>query len=530
MSQSRPAAAAPPARLPRRRAMVALVAVMIPMVLATLDNTIIGTALPTVVGELGGLSTLSWVITSYTLATAASTPVWGKLADMYGGKVVFVATLVVFLAGSLLSGMAQSITQLTVFRAVHGLGAGGLMVCAFAIMVEVLAGPDLPKYQGIMSATMGLTMVAGPLVGGLITDELGWRWCFYINLPIGAVALLIVVLMMHLPRRHTKARIDYAGAALLTVVSSCVVLVTTWGGITYPWASPMILGLVALGVLTCALFVVVERRVAEPLVPLAMFRSLNFTLSTLIAFLVGFALIAGLTFLALFQQAVQGASASDSGLLLLPLLLSMAAVNVVGGRLMSGGRSYRLLMLAGAALMTLSLLLFALMDVGTSRTVTAIPMVGFGAGLGLLMQTSLMVALSSVEMRNLGVAASTSTLFRTIGGAVGASATVSLFSVRVQSALADRGVADVADLLGHSARLDAAGLAQLPRAVRVHFMHAVASGTRWAFLMTVLAGLICVAAAWFLRRVTPLTSAPVAPEPARDVAAPAASSGRAPNY
>ncbi|TDC67354.1 MFS transporter [Micromonospora sp. KC207] len=530
MSQGRPAAEAPPARLPRRRAMVALVAVMIPMVLATLDNTIIGTALPTVVGELGGLSTLSWVITSYTLATAASTPVWGKLADMYGGKVVFVATLVVFLAGSLLSGMAQSITQLTVFRAVHGLGAGGLMVCAFAIMVEVLAGPDLPKYQGIMSATMGLTMVAGPLVGGLITDELGWRWCFYINLPIGAVALLIVVLMMHLPRRHTKARVDYAGAALLTVVSSCVVLVTTWGGITYPWASPMILGLVALGVLTCALFVVVERRVAEPLVPLAMFRSLNFTLSTLIAFLVGFALIAGLTFLALFQQAVQGASASDSGLLLLPLLLSMAAVNVVGGRLMSGGRSYRLLMLAGAALMTLSLLLFALMDVGTSRTVTAIPMVGFGAGLGLLMQTSLMVALSSVEMRNLGVAASTSTLFRTIGGAVGASATVSLFSVRVQSALADRGVADAADLLGHSARLDAAGLAQLPRAVRVHFTHAVASGTRWAFLMTVLAGLICVAAAWFLRRVTPLTSTPVAPEPARDVAAPTAGSGRAPNY
>ncbi|MEU8571549.1 MFS transporter, partial [Streptomyces pathocidini] len=289
MSQP-PAAAQPgseepsaaPSGKPQASVRIVLLALMIAMLLAMLDNMIIGTAMPTIVGELGGLEHLSWVVTAYTLATAASTPIWGKIGDMYGRKGSFLTSIVIFLIGSVLSGMAQDMGQLIGFRAIQGLGAGGLMVGVMAIIGDLIPPRERGKYQGMMAGVMALAMIGGPLVGGTITDHLGWRWSFYINLPLGAVALAMVTAVLHLPKKRTKARIDYLGAALLTVGITSIVLVTTWGGTEYAWTSAVIMELIALGVASLVGFVFSQTRAAEPIVPLHIFRNRNFTLMSVI--------------------------------------------------------------------------------------------------------------------------------------------------------------------------------------------------------------------------------------------------------
>lgn len=267
-----------------RSVRVVLLALMIAMMLAMLDNMIIGTAMPTIVGDLGGLEHLAWVVTAYTLATAASTPIWGKLGDMYGRKNVFMTSIVLFLIGSALSGMAQNMGELIGFRAVQGLGAGGLMVGVMAIIGDLIPPRERGKYQGMMAAVMALAMIGGPLVGGTITDNWGWRWSFYINLPLGAVALALVGAVLHLPKKRSQARIDYLGAALLTVGITSIVLVTTWGGTEYAWTSTRIMELIALGVASLVGFVFWQTKAVEPIVPLHIFRSRNFTLMSLIGF------------------------------------------------------------------------------------------------------------------------------------------------------------------------------------------------------------------------------------------------------
>lgn len=285
---------------------VVLLALMITMMLAMLDNMIVGTAMPTIVGELGGLEHLSWVVTSYTLATAASTPLWGKLGDMYGRKGMFMASIVLFLIGSVLSGMAQDMGQLIAFRAVQGLGAGGLMVGVMAIIGDLIPPRERGKYQGMMAGVMALAMIAGPLVGGTITDHWGWRWAFYINLPLGVVALAAISVVLHLPRKRSQARIDYLGAGLLTVGITAIVLVTTWGGTEYAWTSARIMELIGIGVAALVGFVFWQTKAAEPVVPLHIFRSRNFTLMSVIGFIVGFVMFGATLFLPLYQQSVQG--------------------------------------------------------------------------------------------------------------------------------------------------------------------------------------------------------------------------------
>ncbi|MFF5422205.1 MFS transporter, partial [Streptomyces misionensis] len=313
-----------------RSVRVVLLALMIAMLLAMLDNMIIGTAMPTIVGELGGLEHLSWVVTAYTLATAASTPIWGKLGDLYGRKGIFLTSIVIFLIGSVLSGMAQDMGQLIGFRAVQGLGAGGLMVGVMAIIGDLVPPRERGKYQGMMAGVMAIAMIGGPLVGGTITDHLGWRWSFYINLPLGAVALAMVTAVLHLPKkpRNKDTRIDFAGAALLTVGITAIVLVTTWGGSEYAWGSATIVGLTVGGLAALAAFLYVETRASDPIMPLHIFRSRNFTLMSLIGFITGFVMFGAVLYLPIFQQSVQGASATNSGLLLLPMLLSMMVVSL----------------------------------------------------------------------------------------------------------------------------------------------------------------------------------------------------------
>ncbi|WP_405790429.1 MFS transporter [Streptomyces sp. NBC_00029] len=493
-----------------RSVRVVLMALMIAMLLAMLDNMIIGTAMPTIVGELGGLEHLSWVVTAYTLATAASTPIWGKLGDMYGRKGSFLTSIVIFLIGSVLSGMAQDMGQLIGFRAIQGLGAGGLMVGVMAIIGDLIPPRERGKYQGMMAGVMALAMIGGPLVGGTITDHWGWRWSFYINLPLGAVALAMVTAVLHLPKKRSQGKIDYLGAALLTIAITSTVLVTTWGGTEYAWGSVEILGLIVVGVLSTVAFLYAETKAAEPVMPLHIFRSRNFTLMSVIGFLVGFAMFGGVLYLPLFQQSVQGASATNSGLLLLPMLLSMMLVSLIAGRVTTSSGKYKIFPIAGGALMVVGMFLLATMDTGTTRLVSGLYMAVLGAGLGFLMQITMLVAQNSVEMKDMGVASSSATLFRTLGGSFGVALMGSLFTTRVTDTMGERLGPEAAGAAG-SAQLDAASLAKLPEAVRDAYQHAVAAGTHSAFLLGAAIALLGFAAAWFVKEVPLRGAGPAAP-------------------
>ncbi|WP_446750602.1 MDR family MFS transporter [Streptomyces sp. WZ-12] len=487
-----------------------LFALMIAMLLAMLDNMIVGTAMPTIVGELGGLSHLSWVVTAYTLATAASTPIWGKLGDMYGRKGVFLTSIVIFLIGSALSGMAQDMGQLIGFRAVQGLGAGGLMVGVMAIIGDLIPPRERGKYQGMMAGVMAVAMIGGPLVGGTITDHLGWRWSFYINLPLGAIALVMITAVLHLPKKRSQTRIDYAGAALLTVGITSLVLLTTWGGTQYEWLSKQIVGLGVLAVVALVAFVLVERKVSDPVLPLRIFRNGNFSLVTVIGFLVGFVMFGSMTFLPLYQQSVQGASATNSGLLLLPMLLSMMAVSLFAGRITTTTGKYKIFVTVGGGLITAGLVLLSLMDTTTTRFTSGLYMAVLGAGMGFLMQTTMLIAQNSVEMRDMGVGSSSATLFRTIGGSFGVAIMGAVFSNQVKTTMIEKlGPVAGEKMTTGGAQMDPKTLPSLPAAVKDAYAHAVSSGTHQVFFWGALISVIGFAAAWFLKEV-PLRGGPAA--------------------
>ncbi|NDZ79804.1 MFS transporter [Streptomyces sp. SID10853] len=485
---------------------------MIAMLLAMLDNMIVNTAMPTIVGELGGLAHLSWVVTAYTLATAASTPIWGKVGDMYGRKGAFLSSIVIFLVGSAASGMAQDMSQLIGFRAIQGLGAGGLMVGVMAIIGDLIPPRERGKYQGMMAGVMAVAMIGGPLVGGAITDHLGWRWTFYINLPLGAVALAMVTAVLHLPKKRSRGRIDYLGTALLTIGIVSIVLVTTWGGSQYAWGSAIIMELIFIGVAALIGFVFWETKAAEPIVPLHIFRNRNFSLMSIIGFLTGFVMFGAMLFLPLFQQSVQGASATNSGLLLMPMLLAMMAVSLVAGRVTTNTGKYKVFPIAGGALMVVGLYLLSTMDVHTTRLTTGVYMAVVGAGMGFLMQITMLVAQNSVEMKDMGVASSSTTLFRTLGSSFGVSIMGALFTNKVQDEMAAR-VGKGASL--PSAQLDAASLAKLPEKARDAYQYAVAAGTHGGFLLGAFAGLAVIVAAVFVKEVA-LRGGPETPAPVQE--------------
>ncbi len=498
-----------------RSVRVVLLALMIAMMLAMLDNMIIGTAMPTIVGELGGLEHLAWVVTAYTLATAAATPLWGKIGDMYGRKGSFMASIVIFLVGSALSGMAQDMGQLIGFRAVQGLGAGGLMVGVMAIIGDLIPPRERGKYQGMMAGVMALAMIGGPLIGGTITDNWGWRWSFYINLPLGAVALIAISIVLHLPKKRSESRIDYLGALLLTVGITSIVLVTTWGGTEYAWTSARIMELIGIGVAALIGFVFWQTRAAEPILPLHIFRSRNFTLMSVIGFITGFVMFGATLFLPLYQQAVQGASATNSGLLLLPMLGAMLVTSMVAGRITTNTGRYKVFPVAGGALMVVGLFLLSMMDTGTSRLTSGLFMAVVGLGMGCLMQITMLVAQNSVEMKDIGVASSSATLFRTLGSSFGVAIMGALFNHRVQDVMAERAGAMGARMTEQSAQLDAASLAKLPAALREAYQHAVSSGTHAAFLLGAAVAIVVLVASVFVKEV-PLKGAGPKPDAPAD--------------
>lgn len=474
---------------------------MIAMLLAMLDNLVVGTAMPTIVGELGGLAHLSWVVTAYALATAVSTPVWAKLGDLHGRKGVFMASIVAFLAGSALTGLSQNMGELIGFRGVQGLGAGGLMVGAMAIIADLVPLRERGRYQGLMAAVMPLAFIGGPLLGGFLTDNFSWRWAFYINLPLGVLALIVVArtmrLTMHLPgRRAERVSIDWRGAGLLAAGLAALTLLCSWGGSQYPWSSAPIITLGLVTAVALAAFVAVERRATEPVLSLALFRSRNFTAATMLTFLTGFAMFGAVTFLPQFQQNVQGASATSSGLQLLPLMGGMLATSLLGGQLVTRTGRYRGLLLAGSVLMIAGLALLATMSVTTGQLTTSVYMIVLGVGMGLLMQTTMLVVQNSVAQRDVGVASGAATLFRTIGGSIGVSLLGTLFAQQVQSALPDRAGGAAA-----GAPLTPGMLEALPAPLREAYQAAITSGIHQVFLGGAAIAVIALIAAWAIREV-----------------------------
>ncbi|MFJ2161122.1 MULTISPECIES: MDR family MFS transporter [unclassified Streptomyces] len=484
-----------------RSVRVVLLALMITMMLAMLDNMIVGTAMPTIVGELGGLEHLSWVVTAYTLATASSTPLWGKLGDMYGRKGAFMTSIVIFLAGSALSGMAQNMGQLIGFRAIQGLGAGGLMVGVMAIIGDLIPPRERGKYQGMMAGVMALAMIGGPLVGGTITDNWGWRWSFYINLPLGVIALAAISAVLHLPKKRSEARIDYLGAGLLTLGITSIVLVTTWGGSQYAWTSARIMELIGIGVAALIGFVFWQTKATEPVVPLHIFRSRNFTLMAIIGFITGFVMFGATLFLPLYQQSVQGASATNSGLLLLPMLGAMLVTSMVAGRVTTNTGKYKVFPVVGSVFMVVGLYLLSTMDTDTTRFMSGVFMAVVGLGMGCLMQITMLVAQNSVEMKDMGVASSTSTLSRTLGSSFGVAIMGALFNHRVQDVMAARAGSIGSKVTEQSAQLDAKSLAKLPAVAREAYQHAVSSGIHSAFLLGAVVAIVALVAAVFVKEV-----------------------------
>ncbi|NEB81185.1 MFS transporter [Streptomyces sp. SID14478] len=413
-----------------RRIRWSMLGVMLAMLLSMLDNNIVGTSMPTIVRDLGGMAHLSWVVIAYTLATAVSTPVGGKLGDLYGRKRVFLVSIGVFLVGSAASGAAQTMGQLIGFRVLQGLGAGGLGGLAFALIAQLVPPRERGRYQGMTASVMALGTIGGPLVGGLVTGHLGWRWAFYLNLPLGLLALAWchVLLAADRPRQGAKAPIDRAGIALLTLTISTVVLATSWGGVQYAWGSWQVLGLLAVSVAGLAAFLAVQRRAVEPVLPPRVFAHRNFRLASVMMFALGVVMFGASLYLPLFQQTVQHTSVTSSGLLLLPLMAPVVVVSQIGGRVMSRTGRYKIFPVLGGVFLTAGTLLLSTMDTDTSRAAASVYMALTGIGMGFFTQMVMTIAQNSVEMRDLGAASSSANLFRTIGASIGLAVFGSLFN------------------------------------------------------------------------------------------------------
>src|SRR4051812_464850 len=470
---------------------------MLVMLLASLDQTIVSTALPTIVGELGGLEHLSWVVTSYLLAGAVVTPLYGKLGDQLGRKVVLQGAIVLFLAGSVLCGLAQDMTQLIAFRAVQGLGGGGLMVSAQAAIGDVVPPRERGKYSGFFGAVFGVSSILGPLVGGFFTTHLDWRWIFYVNIPLGLLAFGVLAVALPGKSERVAHRVDWLGAALLAAGLSSIVLLTTLGGTSYAWDSPFIIGLGVVGVGAIIGFVRAEHRAAEPILPLALFRNPVFRVTSAMGFVVGFALFGALTYLPLFQQVVRGLNPTESGLQLVPLMAGLLVASIGSGQAISRTGRYKVFPIVGTAVAALGMWLLSSLDEDTSTAVAGFHMLVLGLGLGFVMQVLVLAVQNAVPYEQLGVATSAATLFRSIGGSLGTAVLGAIFSNRLTDLLGARlpaGAADAAD-----GSIDPAGVQRLPAAARDAYISAFTDATNSVFLVAFAVVLVAFALSWFLQ-------------------------------
>ncbi len=467
-------------------------ALFLALLLAALDQTIVSTALPTMVGELGGLSHLSWVVTAYLLTSTVVGPLYGKFGDLHGRKIVLQVAIAVFLVGSALCGIAQDMVQLIVFRALQGIGGGGLIVVTIAVIGDLIPPRERGRYQGFFGAVFGLATIIGPLLGGFFVDHLSWRWIFYINLPTGIVALVVIAAVLPSRGARQQHAIDYGGALLLTAALSAVILFTSLGGTTFAWTSPVTLGLMAASVAAVAAFVAVERRAREPILPMDLFANRNFTVASSVGLIVGLSLFGAVTFLPIYLQVVKGVSPSTSGLMLMPMMLGMLVTSVISGRLISRFGRYKLFPIVGTATMTFGLGTLSLLSIETDAWQTSLDALWLGLGMGMVMQVLIIAVQNSVDYKHLGVATSGTMLFRSLGGALGVALFGAIFANRLHAQLSGPGMEFLSTVIPSAVR-------GLPPQMHAEYVAAVMAALRPVFVAAAAISALGFALAWLLR-------------------------------
>jgi len=504
-----------------RKILVILSALMLGMFLAALDQTIVATALPTIAGDLHGLNHLSWVVTAYLITSTITLPLWGKFGDLFGRKNFFQVAIVIFLVGSILSGLSHSMIELIACRALQGAGAGGLMVGSQAITGDVIPPRQRGRYMGYFGAVFGLSSILGPLAGGYLTQHASWRWIFYINVPIGIAALIIVGLVLHVPVKKMTHQIDWIGTILLSVGVVGLILLTTWGGTTYAWSSPIILVTGAASVLLLTLFCYVETKVAEPIIPLALFRNRTFSAASGVGFTIGFTMFGAIIYLPLYLQIVHGASPTKSGLELLPVIAGMLITFILSGQLVTRTGRYKIFPILGTAVLSIGLLLLTRLGPTTTFVHVALGMFVVGLGIGLAMQVLVVAVQNSVPHAQLGTATATATFFRTIGGAFGVAILGAVFSARLLSNLTKHTSAATARRIGTAvADANPAKISHLPSSERVLVIGSFSHALQDVFIVAVPFAVLAFALSWLMKEI-PLRSqahASLTPDSAEDTA------------
>src|SRR3954464_6933255 len=481
----------------RRQTLVVFSGLLLVMLLAALDSTIVSTALPTIVGDLGGLEHLAWVVTGYLLAQTIVTPIYGKLGDLYGRKIVLQSAVVLFLAGSALCGLSRTMMQLVAFRALQGLGGGGLMVTSQAVVGDIIPPRDRGRYQGIFGAVFGLASIAGPLLGGYFTTHLSWRWIFYVNLPLGVVALVVLAATLPARSEGRSHAGDSAGAALLAVVLSAVTLVSDLGGGIYPWSSPLILGLIAAAAAGLALFIVIERGAQEPVLPPRLFANRSFSITSIVGLIVGFAMFGSITYFPVFLQVVRGVSPTASGMQMLPMMGGMLITSMLSGQLISRTGRYKLFPILGTGIMTAGLFLLSRLSFDTGALLTSAYILLLGVGLGSVMQVLVIAVQNAVDYHDLGVATSGATLFRLIGGSLGTAILGAIFAARLSANLLRLLPAGTsAGAAAHNMSVQT--LLRLPPSVRSAYAEAFTVSLGTVFFVATVVCAIGFALAWLL--------------------------------